>query len=87
MWVTGSSGVGKGTIAAELERQLRQRGIGVEVLDGDVVRTNLSKGFGFSEEDRDITIRRIAFMAQLLTRHGVAVIGAAISPTARCSVT
>jgi len=63
-----------------LERQLRQRDLGVEVLDGDVVRTHLSKGLGFSKEDRDINIRRIAFVAQLLSRHGVAVISAAISP-------
>jgi adenylylsulfate kinase len=80
VWLTGLSGAGKSTIAAELARQLREREIGVEVLDGDVVRTNLSKGLGFSKEDRDTNIRRIAFVAQLLTRHGVAVISAAISP-------
>ncbi len=80
VWLTGLSGAGKSTIADELARQLRERGIGVEVLDGDVVRTNLSKGLGFSKEDRDTNIRRIAFVAQLLTRHGVAVISAAISP-------
>ncbi|HEY8743165.1 MAG TPA: adenylyl-sulfate kinase [Chloroflexota bacterium] len=80
VWLTGLSGAGKSTIAGELERQLRQRDLGVEVLDGDVVRTHLSKGLGFSKEDRDINIRRIAFVAQLLSRHGVAVISAAISP-------
>lgn len=80
VWLTGLSGAGKSTIAAELERQLRAREIGVEVLDGDVVRTHLSKGLGFSKEDRDTNIRRIAFVAQLLSRHGVAVISAAISP-------
>jgi adenylyl-sulfate kinase len=80
IWLTGLSGAGKSTIARELERELRHRGRGVEVLDGDVVRTHLSKGLGFSKEDRDTNIRRIAFVAQLLTRHGAAVITAAISP-------
>jgi adenylylsulfate kinase len=80
VWLTGLSGAGKSTIAAELARRLRERELGVEVLDGDVVRTHLSKGLGFSKEDRDTNIRRIAFVAQLLTRHGVAVISAAISP-------
>ena len=80
VWLTGLSGAGKSTIAAELAQRLRERELGVEVLDGDVVRTNLSKGLGFSKEDRDTNIRRIAFVAQLLTRHGVAVISAAISP-------
>lgn len=80
VWLTGLSGAGKSTIAKELERRLRERELGVEVLDGDIVRTHLSKGLGFSKEDRDTNIRRIAFVAQLLTRHGVAVITAAISP-------
>jgi adenylyl-sulfate kinase len=80
VWLTGLSGAGKSTIAAELARRLQERDLGVEVLDGDVVRTHLSKGLGFSKEDRDTNIRRIAFVAQLLTRHGVAVITAAISP-------
>lgn len=80
VWLTGLSGAGKSTIATELARRLREREVGVEVLDGDVVRTNLSKGLGFSKEDRDTNIRRIAFVASLLTRHGVAVITAAISP-------
>jgi adenylyl-sulfate kinase len=80
VWLTGLSGAGKTTIAAHLDRELRARGRGVEVLDGDVVRTHLSKGLGFSKEDRDTNIVRIAFVASLLTRHGVAVITAAISP-------
>ena len=80
VWLTGLSGAGKSTIAAELARVLEARGRAVEVLDGDVVRTHLSKGLGFSKEDRDTNIRRIAFVAQLLTRHGAAVITAAISP-------
>jgi len=80
VWLTGLSGAGKSTIAQQLEPVLQERGLGVEVLDGDVVRTHLSKGLGFSKEDRDTNIRRIAFVSQLLTRHGVAVITAAISP-------
>jgi adenylyl-sulfate kinase len=82
VWMTGLSGAGKTTIAHRLEAMLRARGLGVEVLDGDVVRTHLSKGLGFSREDRDTNILRIAFVAALLTRHGVAVITAAISPYA-----
>ena len=80
VWLTGLSGAGKTTIARRLERELRTRGHSVEVLDGDVVRTHLSKGLGFSREDRDTNILRIAFVCSLLTRHGVAVISAAISP-------
>jgi adenylyl-sulfate kinase len=80
VWFTGLSCAGKTTIATGLERELRGRGLKVEVLDGDVVRTNLSKGLGFSKEDRDINIRRIGFVAHLLSRNGVAVICAAISP-------
>jgi adenylylsulfate kinase len=82
IWMTGLSGAGKTTIAHLLETKLRERGFGVEILDGDVVRTHLSKGLGFSREDRDTNILRIAFVASLLTRHGVAVITAAISPYA-----
>ena len=82
VWLTGLSGAGKTTIAHRLEAELRARGRGVEVLDGDVVRTHLSKGLGFSREDRDTNILRIAFVCSLLTRHGVAVISAAISPYA-----
>jgi len=80
VWFTGLSGAGKTTIAVQLEEVLRQRGKKVEMLDGDVVRTNLSKGLGFSKEDRDTNIRRIGFVAHLLSRNGVAVICSAISP-------
>ncbi len=80
IWFTGLSGSGKSTIARIVEDRLVEAGVPVEVLDGDVVRTNLSKGLGFSKEDRDINIRRIAFVAHLLQRNGVFVITAAISP-------
>jgi adenylyl-sulfate kinase len=80
LWFTGLSGAGKTTIANLVEAELRNRGDRIEVLDGDVVRTNLSKGLGFSKEDRDTNIRRIAFVADLLSRNGVPVITAAISP-------
>jgi adenylyl-sulfate kinase len=80
IWLTGLSGAGKSTIADGLASHLRDHGLAVEVLDGDVVRTNLSKGLGFSKEDRDTNIRRIGFVAEMLTRHGVVVIVAAISP-------
>lgn len=80
IWLTGLSGAGKTTIATALTEGLRRQGRPVEVLDGDVVRENLSKGLGFSKEDRDTNIRRIGFVADLLTRHGVVVIVAAISP-------
>ncbi|MFH2002019.1 MAG: adenylyl-sulfate kinase [Planctomycetota bacterium] len=80
IWFTGLSGAGKSTLAEALTGELLERGLKVEVLDGDVVRTNLSKGLGFSKEDRDINIRRIGFVCNLLTRNGVVAIGAAISP-------
>jgi adenylyl-sulfate kinase len=80
LWFTGLSGAGKTTISKEVEEQLRARGSQLEILDGDVVRENLSKGLGFSKEDRDTNIRRIAFVADLLSRNGVPVITAAISP-------
>ncbi|NLE77678.1 MAG: adenylyl-sulfate kinase [Chloroflexi bacterium] len=80
VWFTGLSGSGKTTLARLLEKDLRERGMKVEVLDGDVVRQNLSKGLGFSKEDRDTNIRRIGFVCQLLSRNGVVAIGAAISP-------
>src|SRR5256885_3456935 len=80
LWFTGLSGAGKTTISKIVEEELRERGARVEVLDGDVVRTNLSKGLGFSKEDRDTNIRRIAFVADLLSRNGVVAITAAISP-------
>src|SRR6476469_6064018 len=82
LWFTGLSGAGKTTISGLLEKELRARGSKLEILDGDVVRENLSKGLGFSKEDRDINIRRIAFVADLLSRNGVPVITAAISPYA-----
>jgi adenylylsulfate kinase len=80
LWFTGLSGSGKTTITNLLVRELRSRGSKLEVLDGDIVRENLSKGLGFSKEDRDTNIRRIAFVANLLSRNGVPVITAAISP-------
>ena len=80
LWFTGLSGAGKTTISEIVEQELRERGRKVEVLDGDVVRTNLSKGLGFSREDRDTNILRIGFVAELLSRNGVAVIVSAISP-------
>jgi adenylylsulfate kinase len=80
LWFTGLSGAGKTTISKIVEGQLRERGSKVEILDGDVVRENLSKGLGFSKEDRDTNIRRIAFVADLLSRNSVPVITAAISP-------
>src|SRR3989304_183611 len=73
VWFTGLSGAGKTTIAHALEPVLRGRGLKVETLDGDVVRTNLSKGLGFSKEDRDTNILRIGFVAHLLSRNGVEV--------------
>jgi adenylylsulfate kinase len=82
LWFTGLSGAGKTTISRVLEGHLRERGSKLEILDGDVVRENLSKGLGFSKEDRDTNIRRIAFVADLLSRNGVPVITAAISPYA-----
>src|SRR3990167_1779557 len=80
IWFTGLSGSGKSTIARILEKRLRTAGRKVEVLDGDVIRTNLSKGLGFSKEDRDTNIKRIGFVCHLLTRNNVIAISAAISP-------
>ena len=80
IWFTGLSGSGKSTITAILERDLRARGHRVEVLDGDVVRTHLSKGLGFSKEDRDTNIRRIGWVCEVLSRNDVVAIAAAISP-------
>jgi adenylyl-sulfate kinase len=80
LWFTGLSGAGKTTVAEIVERELRDRGLRVEVLDGDLVRRNLSNGLGFSKEDRDTNIRRIAFVADLLSRNEVVAITAAISP-------
>jgi adenylylsulfate kinase len=80
LWFTGLSGSGKTTITTALEPELKARGCKVEILDGDVVRTNLSKGLGFSQEDRNTNIRRIGFVAHLLSRNGVVAMTAAISP-------
>jgi len=80
LWFTGLSGAGKTTLTNALVPQLRARGVKIEVLDGDEVRTNLSKGLGFSKEDRDTNIRRIGYVSRLLARNGVGVIAAAISP-------
>ena len=80
IWFTGLSGAGKSTIAGLLEQELRSRGRLVEVLDGDVVRTHLSKGLGFSRADRDTNILRIGWVCEVLSRNGVVAIAAAISP-------
>ena len=77
LWFTGLSGSGKTTLAKRIEKELLRRGLMVEMLDGDVVRTNLSKGLGFSKEDRDTNIRRIGFVSSLLARNGVACLAAA----------
>ncbi len=80
IWFTGLSGAGKSTQASVIERRLKDQGRNVEILDGDIVRTHLSKGLGFSREDRDTNIKRIAFVCSLLTRNGVVCISAAIAP-------
>jgi adenylylsulfate kinase len=80
LWFTGLSGAGKTTLSSLIATELRARGLNVEILDGDEVRTNLSKGLGFSKEDRDTNIRRIGYVSRLLARNNVAVIAAAISP-------
>src|SRR6202140_5644423 len=80
IWFTGLSGAGKSTLSEVIEQRLKDRGRNVEVLDGDIVRTHLSKGLGFSREDRDTNIKRIAFVCGLLTRNGVVCISAAIAP-------
>ncbi len=81
IWFTGLSGSGKTTLSRMVESELRRRGIRkVELLDGDVIRTHLSKGLGFSKEDRDANIKRIGFVCKLLSRNGVIAIAAAISP-------
>ena len=83
IWFTGLSGAGKTTLSQSLAPELRRRGFKIEVLDGDEVRTNLSKGLGFTKEDRDENIRRIGFVCEILSRNGVIAIAAAISPYRR----
>jgi adenylyl-sulfate kinase len=81
IWLTGLSGAGKTILAHDVCKALHNRGLmNVEILDGDVVRTHLSKGLGFSRDDRDTNIRRIGWVCQLLTKHGIPNIAAAISP-------
>lgn len=80
LWFTGLSGAGKSTLAERLVAEFRARGYRVELLDGDEIRTHLSKGLGFSKEDRDTNIRRIGWVARVLARNGVIAITAAISP-------
>jgi len=82
LWFTGLSGAGKSTLAERLVTEFRERGYKVELLDGDEMRTHLSKGLGFSKEDRDTNIRRIGWVARVLARNGVIAITAAISPYA-----
>lgn len=82
LWLTGLSGAGKSTIADILDPKLREIGMKVESLDGDVIRTNLGKGLGFSKEDRDLNVLRVGFVCDLLTRNGVVVIASLISPYA-----
>ena len=80
IWLTGLSGAGKTTITQALSPRLSALGHNVEILDGDAVRETLSKGLGFSKEDRDTNIKRIGFVANLLAKHGVTVLVSAISP-------
>ncbi len=80
VWFTGLPGSGKSTLASMLASEVSRRGVHVELLDGDVVRTHLSKGLGFSREDRDTNIRRIGFVAKLVARSGACAIAAAVSP-------
>jgi adenylylsulfate kinase len=80
LWLTGLSGAGKTTIACAVAKELQKRDYSTELLDGDVVRTHLSQGLGFSKQDRDINVRRIGFVANLLSRNGIIAIASAISP-------
>ncbi len=80
LWFTGLSGAGKSTLAGLVAAELRRRGQRVEILDGDEVREHLSRGLGFSKADRDTNIRRIGYVAKLLSRNGTVAITAAISP-------
>jgi len=80
LWFTGLSGAGKSTVSERVFARLKQSGARIELLDGDIVRTHLSKGLGFSKEDRDTNVRRIGFVCELLSRNGVIAVVAAISP-------
>jgi adenylylsulfate kinase len=80
LWFTGLPSSGKSTLARSLERLFKKKGLSVELLDGDVVRTHLSKDLGFSREDRNTNVKRIGFVCQLLTRHGVAAVASLVSP-------
>lgn len=80
VWLTGLPSSGKSTIARQLERLFRKWKLKVELLDGDVVRTHLSKGLGFSREDREINLKRVGFVCQLLTRNDVAALASVVSP-------
>lgn len=80
IWLTGLPSSGKSTLAHGVARELKSRNLPVEILDGDVIRTHLSKGLGFSREDRELNVKRIGFVSHLLTKHGVYVIVAAVSP-------
>ena len=80
VWFTGLSGAGKSTVSSIVEAEMRKRDLRVEVLDGDVIRTHLSKGLGFSKADRDTNIRRIGWVCEVLARNGVVALAAAISP-------
>lgn len=80
LWFTGMSGAGKSTVSERIYARLKASGARVELLDGDIVRTHLSKGLGFSKEDRDTNVRRIGFVCELLSRNGVIAMAAAISP-------
>ncbi|BAY20949.1 adenylyl-sulfate kinase [Calothrix sp. NIES-2100] len=80
LWLTGLSGAGKTTIAVAVAEELQKRNYPTELLDGDIVRTHLSQGLGFSKQDRDINVRRIGFVANLLSRNGIIAIASAISP-------
>jgi adenylylsulfate kinase len=80
VWLTGLPSSGKSTIARLLEKRFRKSGLKVELLDGDVVRTQLTKGLGFTREDRDLNVKRIGFVCHLLTRNGVIALASAVSP-------
>ena len=80
LWFTGLSGSGKSTLTERFQTEFKRRGYKTEVLDGDIVRTNLSRGLGFSKEDRDINIRRIGFVCDLLSRNGVIAPGGQRAP-------